>query len=245
MYKSIRESTQHREYPIPDGPWIITQKWEHLLFMHLPIPQEVIKEHIPEGLELDTYDDKAWITIIPFKICDMRLRNMPPFPFLRSFLELNVRTYVRRNKKSGIYMFSLDAEKLLVVIGARMTTLPYFYAKIKMKQRAGAFHYSSIRRGNSDAIFQGSYRPISGAYYPERDSLAHWLLERYYVWSDQGGALFRGDIHHRPWKIHDAEATILQQNMTPFLAENSIHEEALLHYASARRVLCWPIKKVE
>ncbi|UJL47196.1 DUF2071 domain-containing protein [Virgibacillus sp. NKC19-16] len=246
MYKSIRKSTQHRDYPLPDSPWIMTQKWDHLLFMHLPVSQEVMKAQLTEGLELDTYDGVAWITIIPFKISDMRLRKMPPFPFLRSFLELNVRTYVRRNGRAGIYFFSLDADKLLAVLGARVATLPYFYAKMKMKKRAGSFHYSSVRRGNADAIFKGSYHPISEAYYPEKGSLTHWLLERYYFWSYKDGALFRGDIHHRQWKIRDAEATIQRQNMVPFLPENNMNEEPLLlHYASSRRVLFWPIKKVE
>lgn len=246
MYKSIRQSTQHREYPLPNGPWVMTQKWDHLLFIHWPIPQEVMEAQIPAGLELDTFDGEAWLTIIPFKISDMRLRKMPPFPFLRSFLEVNVRTYVRRNGISGIYFFSMDADKLLAILGARVATLPYFHAKMKINKGAkGYYHYSSIRRGSSDAIFKGSYRPISEAYYPEKGSLAYWLLERYYLYSYQGGALFRGGIHHRQWRIHDAEATILKQNMIPFLLENSMNEEPLLHYASSRRVLFWLIKKVE
>lgn len=245
MYKSILKNTQHREYPLPNGPWVMTQKWDHLLFMHLPVPREILKAQVPNGLELDTYGGEAWITIIPFKISDMRLRKIPPFPFLRSFLELNVRTYVRRNGILGIYFFSLDAEKLLAVLGARMATLPYFYAKMKMKERSGSFHYSSKRRGSSDAIFKGSYRPISEAYYPKKGSLAHWLVERYYLWSSKGGSLFRGDIHHKQWKIQDAGATITKQNMIPFLPENNRTEKPLLHYGYSQRVLFWPIKKVE
>ncbi|WP_281252721.1 DUF2071 domain-containing protein [Halobacillus hunanensis] len=30
---------------------------------------------------------------------------MPPIPFLKSYLELNVRTYVKHNGLSGIYFF--------------------------------------------------------------------------------------------------------------------------------------------
>lgn len=243
MYKAIRNNTEHRECPLPHGPWVMTQKWDHLLFMHLPVSKEVMKKQIPEDLEVDTFDGEAWITIIPFKISDMRLRKMPPIPFLRSFLELNVRTYVRRNGLPGVYFFSLDADKLLAVLGARIATLPYFYAKMKMKKRADTFHYSTTRRGSSDAFFKGSYHPISESYFPEKGSLTYWLLERYYLWSYKGGALFRGDIHHSQWEIHDAEAAIMKQDMIPFLPEN-VHEKPLLHYASSKRVLFWPIKKV-
>ncbi|AXF55682.1 YqjF family protein [Salicibibacter kimchii] len=245
MYKDILESTQHRVDPLPKGPWLMTQKWEHLLFMHFPVPSEVMRRHIPEGVELDTYKGVAWLTILPFKINDMRFRKMPPIPFLKSFLELNVRTYVRRNGISGIYFFSMDAEKLLAVLGARTGTLPYFHARMKMKEKKGAFHYYSTRKRDATFAFEGSYHPVSESYYPEKDSLAFWLVERYYLWSESKNALFEVGIHHKPWKIHDAEATIIKQNMAPSLSDTLLNAEPLLHYAPARRVLFWPLKKVD
>ncbi|SEI14233.1 hypothetical protein SAMN05192559_1203 [Halobacillus karajensis] len=246
MYKDIIKSTQHREYSLPDGPWLMTQKWNHLLFMHFPVSKEVIKDHIPRDLELDTYEGTAWITIIPFKVSDMRLRKMPPVPYLNSYLELNVRTYVRRNGLPGIYFFSLDADKILAVLGARLATLPYYYSKMKMKEeKENTFHYTSMRKGEPEAIFKGSYGPISEAYFPEKGSLAYWLLERYYLWSYKKGALFRGGIHHKQWKIHDAEVAIENQNLSSFLPDHFFNKRPLLHYAFSRRVLFWPIKKIK
>ncbi|WP_084268630.1 YqjF family protein [Oceanobacillus damuensis] len=181
MSNDILNTTEHRDDRLPKGAWLMTQKWEHLLFMHLPVSREVIKEFIPDGLELDTYHDKAWISIIPFQVNHMRLRSMPPIPFLHSYLELNVRTYVKRNGVKGIYFFSLDANQLLAVIGARIATIPYHYAKMKMNKKKGFFHYESIRKGKTKANFKGAYRPISEPYYPDKESLSSWLLERYYM----------------------------------------------------------------
>ncbi|MEC5424821.1 DUF2071 domain-containing protein [Virgibacillus sp. C22-A2] len=245
MYKDIVNSTQHRKSPLPEGQWLMAQKWDHLLFMHLPVPPEIMKRQLPKGLDLDTYDGVAWLTIIPFRISDMRFRNMPPIPFLHSFLELNVRTYVCRNGIPGVYFFNLEADKLLAVLGARLASLPYFHAKMKMRETNGTFHYSSIRKGNSNIMFLGSYHPIFEAYYPKERSLPYWLLERYYLWTSRNNSLFLGGIHHKQWKIHDAKADIVKQNMANFLPDIVLNEKRLFHYAVTCRALFWPIKKVD
>lgn len=67
------------------GIWVMTQTWNDLLFMHLPVPADILREQIPQGLELDTYNGKAWISIVPFAITDMRLHFCSAtslFPFL-------------------------------------------------------------------------------------------------------------------------------------------------------------------
>lgn len=241
LYKNILISTQHREYPPPNEFWIMTQQWNHLLFMHQPFPEDMIKALLPEGLELDTYEGRAWISIIPFKVTGMRMRYMPPPPFISSYLELNVRTYVKRQGIPGVYFFSLDAEKILTVLGARIVTLPYFHAQINMKREKDTFYFESIRKGNSEAIFKGSYHPIS----EPKHSLSYWLLERYALWTYKYDSLFRADIHHTQWKVQDAEAVIKNENMFPSLPDTNKMEKPIFHYAFSKRTLFWPIKMVE
>ncbi|WP_163528836.1 YqjF family protein [Halobacillus ihumii] len=247
MDKNIVMHTEHRDSPLPQGPWIMTQKWEHLLFMHLPVSKEIMAQHIPQGLELDTFEGKAWITIIPFKVSDMHMRKMPPIPFLKSYLELNVRTYVKHNGLSGIYFFSLDADKILAVLGARLTTLPYYCANMTLnEERVGNFHFQSARKGESNVAFKGSYRPNSTSYYPGNKSLSFWLLERYYLWTVKNGSLFRGGIHHKRWKVHNAEAAVEEfYNLISFLPKGVLSEKPLFHYAPSQRALFWPVKKTE
>jgi len=241
MYQDIQNSTQHRTSPMPDGEWVMTQKWNHLLYMHYPVSIHTIESYIPDGLELDTFNGEAWISIIPFQIKDMRLRNMPQLPYFHSFSELNVRTYVKRNGVPGIFFFSLDASKRFAVIAARMGTLPYFYANITMKQQDESIHYTCRRKNNSNKVFEGEYRPIGEAFYPDVDSLDHWLLERYYLYSYQNECLYFGGIHHKPLEVYHAEAAISKQHMSPFI----VGGKPLVHYVTSKRVLFWLIKKVK
>ncbi|MFA1819401.1 YqjF family protein [Virgibacillus oceani] len=243
MYNHILKETKHRNSPMPTGPWLMTQKWENLLFLNFPVPANTMQNHVPSGLELDTYEGKAWVTVIPFKITDMRMRMLPPFPYIRKFYELNVRTYVKKDGIPGIYFFSLDASKLLPVLGARMTTLPYFYAKMNMKKKGDWFHYYSKRRSPHRPMFKGKYRPVSESFFPEAGTLSHWLVERYYLWTNVKNILLAGGIHHLPWEIAEAEADLDHEEYPPFLSNTEDEKEMVLHYAASMRVLFWPFKK--
>src|SRR5947207_7616312 len=116
----IIHQTVHRPWPLPKGPWIMTQTWDNLLFAHWPISPDAMRQVVPPALELDTYDGKAWLGIVPFEITDFRPRSFPGIPGLSTFPEINVRTYVTLGGKPGVYFFSLDAANLPAVIGAWM-----------------------------------------------------------------------------------------------------------------------------
>src|SRR5690349_15567099 len=103
----------------PAGPWIMHQNWHDLLFAHWPVPVETLRPLIPAGLSLDTYNGEAWLGLIAFNLSGIRLRGLPPVPFTCQFVELNVRTYVIRDGKPGIYFLSLDASNALAGAIAR------------------------------------------------------------------------------------------------------------------------------
>ncbi|WP_082232190.1 YqjF family protein [Halobacillus massiliensis] len=242
-YKEILSTTEHRDSPLPKGPWIFSQRWDHTLFMHHSVKNEALTPLLPEGLELDTYNGKAWITVLPFLVSGMHFRLTPKIPYLHHFLELNVRTYVKRNGLPGIYFFSLDAEKLLDVLGARMTTLPYYYADMRMHRNEDSFHYYSRRRGKSGAFLEGSWQIGAEAYYPEKGSLASWLVERYYLFTPIRNEIYTVGVHHLPWSLQDAEGHFETHNLLPVSPSSLSGGQMLFHYAESRRVVFWPLQK--
>jgi uncharacterized protein len=243
VYKKIMAKTDHRISPMPEGPWLMSQRWDHLLFLHYPVSKEFLRINVPEQLELDTFDGNAWITIIPFEVYGMHLRYGPKIPYLHRYRELNVRTYVRRNGIHGIYFFSLDADKLLAVYGGRMATLPYYHAKIKMNSKEGSFSFSSMRRNHCQVQFSANYRPSSELFRPAVNSLSFWLLERYYLWTLKENKLFHLGIHHTPWEVSVPKVEIERNSLVPFLANHDLTTPAIVHYARSKRVLFWALKK--
>jgi uncharacterized protein YqjF (DUF2071 family) len=245
------DSTAHRRWPLPAGPWVMKQTWLDLLFAHWPVRSEELRELIPSGLKLDTYDGYAWIGIVPFRMKGIRLRGLPPIPFTSAFAELNVRTYVTAEDKPGVYFFSLDAANRLAVIMARwLFHLPYFYANMSVaKDDAGIYSYSSHRNDRRDkgaaVMLEGSYRPVSEAAYSSPDSIEYWLTERYCLYSvDKQQRLWRGDIHHLPWPLQTGEAEFRTNTMASGQGIRLLDTEPLLHFAQRLDVLIWPLSRV-
>lgn len=59
---------------------------------------------IPKLLELDIFNEKAWVSAVAFTIKLLRPRLLPPFPIISTFNEVNIRTYVTAESKPSIYL---------------------------------------------------------------------------------------------------------------------------------------------
>lgn len=230
----------HRPFPLEDLNWMMTQEWHHTLFAHWPVPASILQGHVPAELEIDTFDGNAWIGLVPFKVKNMRGRFTPSLPLLSSYIELNVRTYVKYGGKSGVYFFSLDANHLLAVIGAKITFgLAYKLAIMKFRI-SSSIELSSSRSSGTEC--SASYKPASGIFFADEGTLEHWLTERYCLWTKRGGKLFRGDIHHTKWELQRAEAVICQKDLFPFADNKFSDAEPLLHYNKFKKAYFWPPK---
>ncbi len=236
------ESTGHRPWPLPESSWVMGQTWEELLFAHWRAPPDALRSHLPEGLELDLFEDEAWIGVTPFRVTGLRARGLPPLPLLSSFLEVNTRTYVTAGGKPGIWFFSLDAASELAVEGARRGyKLPYFRADMRAEWRDGMLEYESRRRRGKGGALRVRYRPIGDAVDADPRSLAHFLTERYCLYAEDGGRLKRAEIHHEPWPLQPAEAEI-EENTLPPAGIELLDEEPLLHFSVRQDVVIWPLE---
>jgi uncharacterized protein len=234
----------HRPWPLPSGPWLMGQTWYQLLFAHWSIAPEVIRPLVPQPLELDVRDGQAWLGVTPFVIAGLRSRGAPPLPWLSRFPELNVRTYVAYGGRPGIYFFSLDAARLAAVVAARRGyRLPYFHAQMTARGNGSSVDYESERIDSSGpaAEFRASYGPSGPQLAIDDGSVERWLAERYclYVVDDRGRAQ-RAEIHHPPWPLQPARATIDVNTMVAPLGIE-LDSDPLLHYSARQDVLIWPL----
>jgi uncharacterized protein len=218
------------------------QIWHDLLFAHWPVPAAVMRPLVPEQLTLDTFDGQCWVGVVPFRMSGIRARGLPPLPGLSRFPELNVRTYVTYGGKPGVYFFSLDAANLAAVWAAcTFYHLPYFHAAMTCTQMERNILYHS-RRLHGAAELRGSYRPTSDVRPSGKSSIEHWFTERYCLYTVHDAQVFRGDIHHRPWPLQDAQADF-EMNTVAAAAKISLPATPpLLHFARRQEVLIWPLR---
>jgi uncharacterized protein len=179
------EHLEHRPWPVPSRGWVMGQTWDDLMFAHWRVPLEAVRAHVPHELEVELHDGSAWIGVTPFRVTGLRARGMLPLPGISSFLELNVRTYVRAaDEKPGIWFFSLDASsRPAVEVARRAYRLPYFHARISAERRGQWIDYACARQEERGRVFSGRYRPEGNVYNAEPGSLEWFLAERYCLYT--------------------------------------------------------------
>ena len=234
----------HRPWPLPERPWLMGQTWHDLLFAHWPVPPEAIDRLLPRPLRAQTRDGSAWLGVTPFVVSGLRLRGVPPLPWLSRFPELNVRTYVEVDGKPGIYFFSLDAGRRAAVFAARRAyRLPYFHSRMRARSAGAGVAYKSTRQDPSGpaAGFEGEYAPAGAR---TDDPLGRWLAERYCLYVvDERHTVLRADIHHPPWPLQPAEGELHAQAMATPLGIH-LEGEPLLHYSARQDVVLWSLSAV-
>jgi uncharacterized protein YqjF (DUF2071 family) len=162
---------------------------------------------------------------------------MRSLPWIGSFPELNVRTYVRGPRGPGVWFFSLDAGSRAAVRAARrLYRLPYFHAWTAV--RAGdTIEYASHRAGVG---FEARYEPAGDTFVARPGSLEHLLVERYRLYAWGRGRLWSAEIDHEPWALQPATAEISLNTMASPLLE--LRGEPLLHFARRQDALVWPLR---
>jgi len=238
----------------PDQQVLMHQNWHHLLFLHWEIPPQELQALIPPRLTIDTFEGKAYIGLVPFTMTGVRPILTPPLPWISSFHEVNVRTYVHlEGRDPGVWFFSLDASSRIAVAAARAAYhLAYFFAEMDFRVGEGALpviDYHSLRdddRGSMPANLHVRYRALEGptkAAVP--GTIEHFLIERYILYAqDDDRRLYRARVHHQPYPTQRAEVLELDETLVWAAgvkrAENVDHR----HYAREVNVKVYPLEKV-
>ncbi len=229
----------------PEGSPVMEQNWEQLLFLHWPVPVELLRAHIPASLEIDTFEGTAWVGITPFKLSGLRLLSAPPIPGLSAFNEINVRTYVHHQGVPGIWFFSLDASRLLPALAARIFfMLPYYSADIEFSQLAGDLAVNMKRDLRPDIRFKARWRPGSLLRAPDVESLAFFLVERYCFFAELGGRLSFTRVYHHPWILREATVQGCESTLVGAAGLPEPAGDPLIHFSDGVQVQVWPPKEL-
>lgn len=211
-------------------------RWERLSFVHWPFPREAVGRLLPPGLEPHLFAGAAWVGLIPFRLRVRVPASAPALPWLSSFAEVNVRTYVRGpDGRTGIWFFSLEAARLLPVLTARAWYhLPYNWARTSLRRAGGAVIYESRRRwpGPRGAGLVAVVKPESRIG-EDATALERFLTCRFGLWTPSHSGLAYTSVAHPQWPLRRARLLYLADDLVETAGLPRPGTPPLVHYSEA------------
>ncbi|MGG5576463.1 YqjF family protein [Myroides sp. C15-4] len=239
MIKEILQHVEHRPWDLPKDRWKYYQEWNRLLFFHFEVPFDVLRALVPKALELDSFEGKYYISVVPFTMEKIRPRMLPSVGFVSNFDELNVRTYVVKEGKAGVYFLTIEGGKSLsVFVSKQLSGLPY--EKATMKRSKGVYTSSNPKKPFQ---FEATY--AIGNLVQQKNPLQVWLTERYCLYVYVKNKLYRYQIHHKVWELKEIEFD--QLKIAYDLPGIQLTEKEVIapNYSDGIQVVAWGKEKVE
>lgn len=207
----MAQISEYAPYPVKRP--VMFQRWRYLTFLHWRYQPDQIRPLLPEALVLDTFDGAAWVGLTPFLLEGLRPPFVPALPWISPFPEMNVRTYVLGpDGEPGIWFFTLEADRLLAVAGARLSyRLPYRWAGMHVDRQNDTVAYASTRKrpfGSASARVRVQIgEPV------ESTELDRFLTARFRLYTLFGRRLAFAQIEHEPWPLRTAHAFMVEQDV--------------------------------
>lgn len=235
--KEILHTTEHRPWKLPLGNWKFYQEWNNAIFMHWQVNLQELEKFVPKELEIDLYDGKPWVSLVAFTMEKIRPKNLPAFPPISDFDEINIRTYVKSNNKTGVYFLSIEGgNKISCKVAKGISELPYRYSRIKRNSH----QYSSNNPKTNDKLNVGF---LVGADIKHKNALDRWLTERYALFQDTEKSINEYEIHHLEWPIKKIELRHLDFEY-PIFKKLIKNRPAKIQYSKGVQVIAWGKKKL-
>ena len=214
--------------------WNYYQEWNNAIFLHFKIPYNILNPLIPKGLELDSFNNNYYVSLVAFTMNELHPKNLFPIGFISDFHEINIRTYVKKNNHHGVYFLNIEAEKKISAYIARiLSKLPYEASQIKRENNS----YISY---NYSKKFELKIRYNLQKTKVLKTDLDIWLLERYCLFYVDNLKIYRFDIYHKEWPLQKIDLVELKINYQfNDLILNTDNIEGF-HYSNGVSVLSWP-----
>ena len=230
--QKILKSTEHRPWEIPAETWKYYQEWNRAIFLHWEVDLEELKKFVPKGLEIDLFSGKPWVSIVAFSMEKIRPKNLPSFPPISNFEEVNIRTYVKANNKTGVYFLSIEGgSKLSCKVAKTISKLPYRYSNMNRTDNL----FTSLNSKYMDSLH---IEFDIGSKIKEKCTLDKWLTERYALFQDCGKTINEFEIHHLEWPINDIKISSLEIEYPRFSVFINDKPDRV-HYSDGIKVLAW------
>ncbi len=191
----------------------LTAQWKYLINITYAVDPEVLRPFLPQGLELDLINGKAFVSFVAFEFKDVKVKGFK-IPFHRNFPEINLRFYVNKKGKRGVvfikefvprYFVALVADK---VYNEPYSSIPMRSSVSRAEGDLCVRHFFSFNKEN----FGIALTAKDQSYLPGADSIEHFFKEHEVGYGrDKKKNTLEYKVEHPVWEIYpvkNVESTI-------------------------------------
>lgn len=193
----------------------LTAEWRHLAMLNYPVERELLDPHVPPGTVLDTYQGKAYVSLVAFLFLNTRVFGVP-VPLHTDFEELNLRFYVRRFSgeewRRGVVFIKEIVPRRAIAAVARLLynenycALPMSH-QVQLRDPGIEVDYRWQHGDKWNTLRASAERaPIL----PQPGSLEEFITEHYWGYVVQkDGACLEYQVEHPRWRVWRTSHAVL------------------------------------
>ncbi len=207
----------------------LTGRWTHLAMVNFACPAKILEPLVPAGTTLDRHGDTTQVSLVGFMFRDTRLRGVP-VPFHRTFEEVNLRFYVRREAPEGVrrgvvFVRELVPKRALATV-ARLAYQERYLA-VPMAHRIELDRAADPSAGRVEYTWRFGASPfrlgvtVDG---PLADvpvgSEAEFITEHYWGYvAQRGGSTVEYAVEHPRWRAHAVRDVVVEGDFAALYGE--------------------------
>jgi uncharacterized protein YqjF (DUF2071 family) len=193
----------------------LTAEWRYLAMLNFEIEPKVLAPFVPSGTELDSWNDRNYISVVGFLFQDTRVAGIP-IPFHRNFEEVNLRIYVRRKADDGwrrgvVFVKELVPKRAVAFIAKTFYNENYFTLPMWHRIETGQIQSASYgwRFGGGEYFLKvttrGEAQPLA------ENSLEKFITEHYWGYARQrDGSTKEYLVEHPRWNVWETQSAEFQ-----------------------------------
>jgi len=189
--------------------------WENIIMANYLVPKSLLLPYLPKGIELDLFENNAYISLVGFMFKNTKLFNIP-IPYFGTFEEINLRFYVKRKNnevfnRGVVFINETVPYKIVAYLANKLYNESYSTVRTK--------HEWSFTNELKKIEYQWQVNKDWNRIYVEANttsntfvagSLEEFIYEHYYGYAKvdkQETEEYK--IHHPSWKVN----TVLQSDI--------------------------------
>lgn len=186
----------------------LSAEWQDLVMLNYFVDPNLLNWYVPHGTELDSFQGKAYVSLVGFRFCHTKLRGRLPVPFHTDFDEVNLRFYVRRKegneeRRGVVFIAEVVPRRAIattarVLYGENYRCLPMRH-KIEPSDFGKTVEYQWQVDGKWCKL---SAQTTGLPARPADGSLEQFITEHYWGYSAQrSGGCLEYHVSHVPWQV--------------------------------------------